>query len=190
MKLHRIVTVLALALTFGACSDQAGTDRLLAPDQGVSESKSWKADRYAIANGQSPSFEKAGTFVEKTIGPDGGFLYLDLHYLYVPQGAVTGPTVFRVTTLGNGDIGADFTATSVGSRSVNNVGRAGFKRPVYVAFSYAYARNAPRKPKDMKVLWFRPDGKAEVQPTHVDTNYRYAVGTLKHFSPYGLGWAE
>lgn len=190
MKLNRIFSVLALALTLGACADQGGPDQLLAPQTEAAESRSWEADRIAMANGQSPTFEEAGAFVEKTIGREGGYLYLDLHYLYVPEGAVNRPTVFRMTTMGNGDIGAELSATRVGSSNHNDVGEAGFKRPVYIGFSYAYASNVTKDPAGLNVFWFRPDGVAEAQPTQVNTRYKYAFGTLRHFSAYGLGWAE
>lgn len=185
MKLLSIPALVAL-LALGACSEQANGP--LEPAESPEFSKSLDRDYWAIANGQTPEFEAAGTYVEKTIGREGGYVYLDLHYLYVPEGAVNRPTVFRMTTWGNGRIGVDLTATRVGSHRTNDVGHSGFRKPVYLYFSYAHAENAPADPRDIQVVWVKDGGELKPQPTHVFQDHQTAVGVLQHFSDYALAW--
>jgi hypothetical protein len=187
-KTFKFFTIPAVAalVALGACSEQ--TAGPLEPTQSPMFSRSMDADYYALANGMKPAFEAAGAYVEKTIGPEGGFLYIDLHYLSVPAGAVAYPTVFRLTTWGEGRIGADLTATSPWSTTPNNVGRAGFLKPVYLYFSYAYAPNAPADPSLIRVVWVKPTGELEAQPTYVYPDRKTAVGVLSHFSDYSLAW--
>jgi hypothetical protein len=186
-RMFKFLTIPALALVaLVACSEQVAGP--LDPQQSPSFSRSLDEDQLAIANGLKPRFEEAGAFVEQTIGPEGGFLYIDLHYLYVPEGAVRRPTVFRMTTWGDGRIGADLTATSVRSDEINDVGKKGFRKPVYLYFSYEHAPNAPHDPSLIQVVWVKDSGELVAQPTQVYQDHKIAVGTLDHFSDYALAW--
>ncbi len=178
--------LLAAALWLTGCSDQ-GTP--LAPAdppavRGPSESLSLTSDVGTILTGASPDL--AQRVNEVVIGPRGGSVYVSLHYLYVPVGAVSQPTVFRVELPGDGTIGAALTATSVGSSRENDVGEAGFRRPVFLTFSYAYATNPPADPFQLRVLWARPDGTFQAQPTLVNPFLKLATARLTHFSDYIL----
>src|SRR5690606_22017644 len=126
------------------------------------------------------------------IGPAGGVLYVDLHHLYVPRGAVSKPTKFEMTLREDFGIGATLTATSVDSRGreigrKNDVGSAGFNKEVHLTFSYAYATDVPRNPRALKVVELR-NGKRYVQPTSINVFFKLATGRLKHFSDYALAW--
>src|SRR5690606_12490589 len=128
---------------------------------------------------------------EQVIGPEGGFIYVDLHQLYVPRGAVSGPTKFTID-LSQSIVGAELTATSVASRGrptgrTNNVGSRGFKVPVYLTFSYNHAYDVPLNPFKIKVVEIR-DGKLIPQATQVNPLFETATGVLSHFSDYGLAW--
>ena len=190
-KLFRwsLIPTLALAV-FAACSDQPmPTEVGLAPSETTVESKSLEQDMWRIANGLP--IEHAG-HNSAVIGPNGGILYVDLHYLYVPRGAVTSPTQFDMYVDSTGAVAARLEATSLDASGApvadrNNVGRAGFKVPVYLTFSYAHAYGI-QNAHLLKVLWARPDGKLEAQPTVVNERYKAATGVLKHFSIYTLGW--
>lgn len=184
-----LAPILALALTLSACSEQAQSP--LAPSDVAVESLSLIDDLRAIAEGRIPDL--SARYNSAIIGPAGGVLYVDLHHLLVPAGAVAGPTKFEIQLREDGGIGAKLTATSVNLRgeatgAKNNVGSAGFRRPVYLTFSYAYATDAPRNPSSIKVVRIDAAGKLAAQPTLVNPFFRTATGTLQHFSDYGLAW--
>ena len=48
----------------------------------------------------------------------------------VPNGAVSGPTEFKLRVSDENLFGVELTATAVGSSTLNDVGSAGFKRPL------------------------------------------------------------
>jgi hypothetical protein len=186
---HRFfgLSAVALALLAGACSDSSPVETL-APSA-PSESLSLADDLAALENGQA--IERA-SYVEKIIGPEGGSIYVDLHYLYVPQGAVSGRTKFVIKLKDDAKIGAELTATSVDyygrpTGPTNNVGHAGFRQKVYLSFSYEHAYNVPLNPSEIKVVEI-VNGQLIPQPTYISTTYKSATGVLSHFSDYGLAW--
>jgi hypothetical protein len=185
-----LLAVLTLGLLTAACSEQGAPDQIVGPASEASSSLSLGDDIYKIAQGQP--IDRA-EYKAQVIGPDGGVVYVDAHYLYVPQGAVTGPTLFEIKVRRDGQIGASLDATSLSAQGVlnavkNNVGRAGFAKPVYLTFYYGYATNFGGNPQKIKVLWIRPDGRKIAQPTYVNESYKVATGVVSHFSDYGLGW--
>lgn len=185
-----IAPVMALVLAVGACNDQ-GSEQVLGPNGQFSESLSLAEDLKAIARGEVPDL--SARYNSAIIGPAGGVVYVDLHHLYVPRGAVSGPTKFEMRLTDDHSIGAILTATSVNSRGnptgpLNNVGSAGFNgRGVYLTFSYAYARNVPSNPQSIKVVYVR-DGQLVPQQTSVNRLFRTATGTVTHFSQFALAW--
>jgi hypothetical protein len=193
--LQRLLGVAALAVTLGlgACSDAADVSLLGPGGDGPSESLSLSDDLNALIDGVVPEWTETRSH-SKIIGPEGGHVYLDLHYLYVPPGAVAGPTKFTMSLRPDFRMGASLSATSVNRAGVatgpeNNVGSAGFRKFVYLTFSYKYATDAPANPRsNIKVVEVLPDGKLIPQPTYVNTFYQAATGSLKHFSDYGLAW--
>src|SRR5690606_5803061 len=86
------VAAILLALVAGACSE-SNPVQPLAPSDESSESLSLADDLRAIASGRP--IDRAW-HAEQVIGPEGGFIYVDLHHLYVPRGAVSGPTKFTI----------------------------------------------------------------------------------------------
>lgn len=191
-KLIRLMRFAAVALVlgvFGACADGAGV-QLLGPSDGPAESLSLADDIEAIVNGLKPDLSVRTH--EKVIGPEGGSLYVDLHYLYVPRGAVSEPTKFRIELRDDHKIGVSLTATSstrsgVTTGADNNVGSRGFNKAVYLTFSYQFATDKPDNPYSIKVVEIR-DGLLIPQPTYINPFFQTATGTLKHFSDYGIAW--
>jgi hypothetical protein len=188
---HRFVQLVVLAVTLGlaACSDQSPVQPLT-PSENLLESLSLEDDLRALANGQRPDLSVR--YHETIIGPEGGSLYVDLHYLNVPRGAVTGPTKFTLRLRDDFRLGAKLTATSVDASGnptgpTNNVGSAGFPTPLYLTFSYQFATDAPADPNDVRVVELR-NGVLVPQPTYVYPWYKAATGLLYHFSDYGLAW--
>jgi hypothetical protein len=183
--------VLMMALWFGACSDQGTpSEQLLGPEAKAEKSLSLSEDLWKLANGQPMTQAGYGRAV---IGSQGGSLYVDAHYLVVPPGAVDGPTLFEMTVRTDGRIGAKMQATSVDANGVpsadrNNVGRRGFKRAAYLTFYYGYATNFTGDPRQIKLLWLRPDGTKVPQPTYVYPQAKIATGLVTHFSDYAIGF--
>jgi hypothetical protein len=181
------LSAIALALVAGACSDSNPVEPL--SPSAPSESLSLADDMAALQNGEE--IERAG-YAEKIIDQYGGFVYVDLHYLYVPRGAVSGPTKFTIKLREDLGVGAELNATSVNrfgrqTGPTNNVGSAGFNERVYLVFSYEHAYGVPLNPNKIKVVEIR-DGVLIPQPTYINPYYKSATGVLKHFSDYGLAW--
>ena len=187
------VAAFAVTLGLGACSDAADVSLLGPGGDGPSESLSLGDDLDAMVDGLVPEWTKTRTN-SAIIGPEGGSVYLDLHYLYVPAGAVRQPTKFTMSLHPDFRMGASLTATSatrdgVVTGSENDIGKLGFRKSVYLTFSYKYATDTPANPgSNIKVVEVLPDGKLIPQPTYVNTFFQTATGTLKHFSDYSLAW--
>lgn len=116
------------------------------------------------------------------IGAEGGALLLGQQTLIVPAGAVDAPTLF---TMKKG--GAKLRVTLTASRvSPNDVGAAGFAKPLDLIFSYGAVASLPGDPGDLVIVWIRPDGEFEPQPTAVNTLDRTVTGQIIHFSEYAL----
>ena len=162
--------------------------RLLSDLQGAT--KSLIDDLRDILDGKRPDLSARTN--SAIIGPAGGVLYVDLHHLYVPAGAVTGPTKFEMTLRKDYGIGVTLTATSIDrwgreSRVKNDVGSRGFRNHVQLTFSYAYANKQPRNPRALKVVEVR-NGRYYVQPSQANPFFKMVTGRLQHFSDYALAW--
>jgi hypothetical protein len=122
-------------------------------------------------------------FVTAEIDKKGGALSIGDHVLYIPAGAVEKPTTFRMRKM-PGDIKVGLTATR---KTPNDVGHAGFNVPVYLTLSYANGQNM-KAIGQLKILWIKPDGSTEAQPSQVKSSDKVVVGELTHFTDFGLGW--
>ena len=122
--------------------------------------------------------------VEAVIGSAGGVLNLGNHWLLVPRNAVRGSVRFRMTPISDGTFHVDLTATLVRSSAEieNDVGRAGFRFPVYLAFHFG--NQGTIDPAALQVAW-RNDGTLITQQTFI-YEQEWAVGVLRHFSGYVL----
>ncbi|HET8656813.1 MAG TPA: hypothetical protein VFL93_14920 [Longimicrobiaceae bacterium] len=182
-------TLLSLA-TFGfvlvmaSCADQNPVGSMLNIEQpdAIHYTRSFDADYAKIIAGEVPDFTER--YNSAIIDQNGGSLYVSGNMLLVPRGAVSGPTKFEIQLAPDGSIGAELTATAVGSDVRNDVGHAGFRRPLTLIFTYAYANNVPDQPELMRVAWRKDDGTLEVQPSYVDTHHKMVYGQIYHFTPY------
>jgi len=122
--------------------------------------------------------------VEAVVGSQGGVLNLGNHWLLVPKNAVRGSVRFRMVPISDGTFHVDLTATAVGRgpESENDVGRSGFRTPVYLAFHYV--DGAPVDPASLQVAWLT-NGSLIAQQTFI-YDEEWAVGVLRHFSGYVL----
>lgn len=120
--------------------------------------------------------------VTAMIGPDGGELKLGQQRLIVPAGAVDAPTEFRMKKSGT-KMQVSLTATRV---TTNDVGAAGFAKPLALIFSYGNAASLPADLSTLSVVWIRADGTLEAQPTTLDTTAKTVTGEITHFSDYAM----
>ena len=123
--------------------------------------------------------------VSAVIDQNGGVLSIGKHLLWVPQGAVTAPTTFVMTKF-PGEIKVDLSATRL---LPNDVGNAGFLKPVRLTLSYADVANiTPEQLAAIKILWARPDGTFEQQQSYINQENKTVNANLNHFSIYTMGW--
>jgi hypothetical protein len=176
-------TVMALALSAvllgtSACGGPGDASGLLQPTQ-IEGSR-------ASASGLR-KLERAGDrarVVVERIGPEGGVIETAGHRLTVPAGAVEEPVVFRMRVV-DGAVEVDLTATGRQSKTENDVGAAGFDRPLGLELSYSEAA-AVADPGQLVIVWVRDDGTLVSLPSTVDRGARTVSAKLNHFSAYAL----
>jgi hypothetical protein len=177
MKLA-LMPVLALALVAAGC-DQAGD--VTGPEQaGPAQilGLTLTPSAYTVVRESDATL---GT-VTGVIGSAGGRLQLGRHELQVPAGAVSGPTTFAMTKLSVDELKFGLTATQL---LPNDVGARGFAVPVKLVIDFGRAVNVADA-SVLQVLWIKPLGGLEAQPTQIDFAGRRAIGELSHFSDYML----
>lgn len=172
------VVALATAMVLQGCEPSAPREHPSAPQMSFAARDGLHkvASRESRAEGESTA----------VIGRKGGVLTLGGHRLVVPEGAVDGPTRFRMSLVADGHVEVDLEASTPGAREgANDVGARGFARPVTLELSYREAAEGV-DPSRLIVVWVRPDGSLEPQQSfHQPT--RSSIGApLKHFSPYAL----
>lgn len=130
-----------------------------------------------------------------SIGYWGGTLSLGGHTLTVPRGAVSDWTRFVMSDPDPLYIGVSLTATSCSNEacltrgSQNDVGAAGFAKPLDLKLSYAKALFVP----DANLLVVvhvtgeYPRVVLDPQPTTIDQVSRTITGSVSHFSRYAIG---
>ena len=170
-----MLPVVALSLVVAAC-DPAGEPQLLTGPQ-VGAPASSDVTGFTVVKEKDVSVG----VVTGVIGSGGGKLVLGKHELWVPQGAVSGPTVFSMTKAGE-ELRFKLTATQL---LTNDIGKRGFAQPVKLVINFKDAINVS-DPSLLKVFWAKLDGSLEAQTTDVDIHGFRAVGHLNHFSDYIL----
>ena len=118
------------------------------------------------------------------IGREGGRLSLGLDELIVPAGAVSAPTVFKMTRQLGPHILVDLNAYDRQTGAVVDT----FTQPLELRLSYLFAR-VPQ-PERLVVLWLKDessDGELVPMPTRVSTRTKQVIGSLMHFSQYAMG---
>jgi hypothetical protein len=133
---------------------------------------------YTVARETDPAVGVVSSIIDE----HGGSLSIGNHVLTVPAGAVDAPTTFTMTKLVD-EIEVGLVATRL---LPNDVGHAGFHVPVSLSLSYASAEEVPANLADLKIVWVKPNGQMEAQPSAVDAADEAVIGTLSHFSGYAL----
>jgi hypothetical protein len=181
---RNVISKLALSVMFAVAglTGCQNADGLMAPDAnvpaGLASSSTNTSDSWEIVEDST----SATGGVSAVIGVEGGELTLGKQRLIVPAGAVDAPTTFRMKK-GNARLQVKLTATR---ETTNDVGSAGFAKPLTLVFGYGNAAALPADPADVAVVWLKEDGTAEAQPTVVDTEAKTVSGTLDHFSDYAM----
>ena len=185
-KLLLLPLVLSVALLASCGQDLTGPGTASIPEAAPEPQlqPSLIGDIYDLLFGKP----QPGTVLQdvETIDRRGGVLYAGGHMLVVPANAVRNPTVFRMTVKPD-IVGVKLTATSVALAAkdpgANDVGSAGFQRPVHLYLAYDRVR-PDVDPKRVRVALRMPGGM--VQPVPTVQWYGVAIGTIKHFSDYIL----
>jgi hypothetical protein len=169
-------TLLALAgLALAACSEHGDpAQRLLQPDAPRAESRAgWQK-----VAGTMPAFR-----VSAVIDASGGSIGVPGYTLTVPARAVAQPTEFVFESVGEGYLAVRLSATSVGSRTANDIGEAGFTVPVLLSEQVDAAGGMPQWNR-MVIAWDRPDGVLDPVPSSINPATKVLTGRLSHFSQY------
>ena len=122
----------------------------------------------------------------RVIGPNGGHLTLGLHELVIPEGAVSKPTVFRMSKTSGPHILVDLEAHEQRSGQEINT----FAQPVELRLSYKFVPITGAELNRMAILWLKQGsetGELVPVPTHIDRKHKQLVGSLTHFSRYAMG---
>ena len=122
----------------------------------------------------------------RVIGATGGQLALGLHELVVPAGAVSNPTVFRMSKKLGAYIVVDLEANDQKTGRVVDT----FATPVELRLSYRLLPLNGRDLNRMVIFWLKDgseDGELVPVPTRIDHKNKQIVGSLVHFSQYAMG---
>lgn len=178
-----VLPALLAALVFAAC-EQAPLETQLAAE-GAAQLSTSEATYQKLA-GEIPTFSKSGE-----IGPEGGtILGAEGFKLVVPAGAVKERTRFEFASKNSGYVEVSLHATAVGSTEHNDVGQAGFSKPVQVHISF-HPQGGPNEWKKYRVVWVREDGVLVPVKTLLYPGSSFtAVGYVPHFSDYAIGFPD
>jgi hypothetical protein len=151
--------------------------------------KTWR-----VGVGKKPN--QKDTKGQAVFGAEGGYIFSQGHVLYVPRGAVSEPTIFKITPYASMNTEEAPVAVSLKAYRILadgttlDVGAAGFNVPVYLGLSYGWAYETNQLGLgEATVIWLKQPGVAEeVQARTFDYDDKWLVAELHHFSDYGLAW--
>jgi hypothetical protein len=167
-------------LTLSACDVQDA----LAPSELKPSYDTYNFGSYELVTGSTWHSTRISN--QRVFGKQGGRLTLGLHALVVPKGAVTRPTVFRMTTTFGPQIRVDLTAVD----EETGAAVAGFSEPVELWLSYRFVRMSNADLQRVVVLWLKEgseNGELVPVPTRLERRTKHVVGSLTHFSQYAMG---
>jgi hypothetical protein len=193
MKLKELLLVLAIAGVASCDSTEAPmAPAALQPSHAVVSGSDGK--EYTLVEGQLPySMPTASAW----IGKDGGWVYLwggykdgraTVHAINVPEGAVTKPTLFSINIASDQYVQVDLRAQVLDNKgSLKDVGKNGFRKPVYLLLTYAWATNVTDASK-LTILYDPENGNTH-QKIGGEVLFgldKYVVVELSHFSKYAM----
>lgn len=173
------VPALLIAITAVACDrSPVATEAGLEPSGGAEFAQ---GAAYQKVAGEIPVFD-----LEVVIGPEGDKIGVPGFYLVVPEGAVKAATTFEFASKNNGYIEMSLHATSLGSTKHNDVGSAGFGKPVQLWISGFKPKGGPTEWQKYKIGWVKDDGTIAPVRTAIHMASKTVVGYVPHFSDYAL----
>lgn len=180
-----VAPLAALALVVGACENLSEPSQALMGPSGIAPAliETETKDGYKIVKETDTSLGVVAVIIDE----NGGELSLGQHKLVVPAGAVSGATTFEITKVDGDDIRVKLTATQL---TTNDIGSAGFAKPVRLTLSYKNAAEMPENESELTILWVKLDGTKEAQASNVDVTGKRVSAELGHFSDYAIGFPD
>jgi hypothetical protein len=179
-----VFTALLAAVVFTACENTPLSNESRLAPEGLAQ-LSTSGTTYQKLEGQIPTFSVSGE-----IGPEGGTIGVEGFKLVVPAGAVKVRALFEFASRNSGYVEVSLHATAVGSTDHNNVGRAGFSKPVQVHIRF-HPAGGPKEWRKHRVVWVRDDGALVPMKTLLYPGPTFtAVGYVPHFSDYAIGFPD
>jgi hypothetical protein len=137
---------------------------------------------YQLVQTSRTTFELSNS---RIIGPAGGVLYLGLHQLVVPRGAVQGFTRFTMTSKFGNNVVVDLNAVDLASGAQVTQ----FPLPLQLKLSYLLLGVPRSQAHRLTIVWLKdnsPTGAVEPVKTTVQPYQYYAVGWVTHFSQFAM----
>lgn len=137
---------------------------------------------YQLVQTSRTTFELSNS---KIIGPAGGVLYLGLHQLVVPRGAVKRYTRFTMTSKFGNNVVVDLTAVDLSTGAEISQ----FPLPLQLRLSYLLLGVPRSQAHRLTIVWLKdnsPDGAVEPVKTTLLPMQYYAVGWVTHFSQFAM----
>jgi hypothetical protein len=167
-----------LALITACNMDATAPEPVVAP----SHDYTLNVGTYQLVQTSRTTFEVSNTNI---IGPAGGVLYLGLHQLVVPRGAVKGLTRFKMTSKFGNNVIVDLSATDLASgRSITQ-----FPVDLQLKLSYLLMGISRREAQRLTIVWLKDEtigGAVEPVKTTLQPMQYYAVGWIDHFSRFAM----
>jgi hypothetical protein len=189
------VFALAAALFTASCNDASVTEApaVRAQFDDVVPGSDGKA--YTLVSGElNTTTRSASAWIDR----EGGMVFIEgdsvngkpqMWGLYVPKNTVRQNTLFCVRMVGNSHAQVRLTA-HIQDKKGNwiNVGKTGFRAPVYLLMTYAYATNVV-DPSTLTIL-YDPENGGAFQTTksfrYLLENNDFVIAELSHFSKYAM----
>jgi hypothetical protein len=194
-RLLPVIALAAAALFTASCNDASVTEApaIRAQFDDVVPGSDGKA--YTLVSGElNTTTRSASAWIDR----EGGMVFIEgdsvngkpqMWGLYIPKNAVRRRTLFCVKMVGNFHAQVRLTAHEQ-DRKGNwvNVGKAGFREPVYLLMTYAYATNVV-DPSTLTIL-YDPENGSPFQTTksfrYLLENNDFVIAELSHFSKYAM----
>jgi hypothetical protein len=112
---------------------------------------------------------------------------LIVHAVSIPEGAVAKRTLFTISIASSDHIEVDLRAQVEQKGGLKDVGHLGFRKPVYLFLSYAYATNVTDA-SHLTIL-HNPENGNPHERVGGDILFgvdKYVIAKLDHFSKYAL----
>jgi hypothetical protein len=188
-----VTTLLGMLLLLAGCDDAAVPTEPFARPAFSHVVKGTDGGEYTLVAGQIPATVLSES---KWIGKEGGSVFLwggykdgriIAHAVTIPEGAVSKRTLFTISIASSDHIEVDLRAQVEQKNGLKDVGHLGFRKPVYLFLSYAYATNVSDASR-LTILYDPENGNAHqrVGGQVLFGLDKYVFVQLDHFSKYAL----